>query len=42
LNTPNAETRVAMEEARTMIEKHHTRFNSGASLIEKLDEETCK
>lgn len=42
LNTPNAQTRVAMEEARTMMKARQTRFNSGTTLIEKLDEEACK
>lgn len=42
LNIPNAQTRAAMAEARTMIKKRQTRFNHGMELIEKLDEEACK
>lgn len=42
LSIPNAETRAAMEESRTMIKTRQARFNTGSALIENLNEEASK
>ena len=40
LKVPNAETRAAMEESRTMMKDRRARFNDGQEMLNALDKET--
>jgi DNA-damage-inducible protein J len=42
LNVPNAETRAAIEESRTMMKARRARFIDGQKLFDALDKETCQ
>lgn len=40
LKVPNAETRAAMEESRTMMKARNARFSDGQELFDAIDKET--
>jgi DNA-damage-inducible protein J len=42
LKVPNAQTRAAMEESRTMMAKHQPRFNSADELFADLEKNRSK
>jgi DNA-damage-inducible protein J len=42
LKVPNAETRAAMEESRTMLAKRRTRFANADAVFADLEKNSCK